>query len=289
MGLFLIKVCRLELSNKRNNATNMFLRLPILMLGTARVEGRSPPSTFTHHPPAQRDAVVGVLHVWILLELNFLETECQNTKTLLHSAVVKMAGKWQQVVLQHTNRTIHEVCQKTWQWEHLLPRGGTRADSTEALSRPMRLVMLAVIAATVFGRFILPPLEELFTGKSIVNFMEIQRARFAALQQDVRHLHNNLNRKGGIFTPIETHPNCTNCHFSPFLVYTPSNANSNGAYFVPTQTHPICDNIFFHSLYYTNWSFFHNTSFIQSYFFHIEPLNLSGIHEQKGRKGGGNP
>ncbi len=36
----------------------MFLRLPILMLGTARVEGRSPPSTYTHHPPAQRDAVV---------------------------------------------------------------------------------------------------------------------------------------------------------------------------------------------------------------------------------------
>ena len=54
---------------------------------------------------------------------------------------------------------------------------------------------LAIIAATVFGRFLLPPLEELFTGKSITNSMEMQRARFAALQQDVRHLHDDLNRE----------------------------------------------------------------------------------------------
>ncbi len=50
---------------------------------------------------------------------------------------------------------------------------------------------MAVISATVFGRFLLPPLEELFTGKLITNSME--RASFAALQQDVKHLHNDLN------------------------------------------------------------------------------------------------
>ncbi len=55
--------------------------------------------------------------------------------------------------------------------------------------------MFAIIAATVFGKFLLPPLEELLTGKSIVNSMEMQRARFAALQQDVQHLHNDLNRE----------------------------------------------------------------------------------------------
>ncbi len=50
-----------------------------------------------------------------------------------------------------------------------------------------------VIPATVSGRFLLPPLAELFTGKSITNSIEIQRARFAALQQDVWHLHDDLN------------------------------------------------------------------------------------------------
>ncbi len=68
-------------------------------------------------------------------------------------------------------------------------------DSAEAPSRPTRSVTLAVLAATVFGRFLLPPLEELFTGKSIANSMEIQKARFAALQQDVQHLHDDLNRE----------------------------------------------------------------------------------------------
>ena len=72
-------------------------------------------------------------------------------------------------------------------------RGGKRADSTEALSRPTRSVTLMVIPATVSGRFLLPPLAELFTGKSITNSIEIQRARFAALQQDVWHLHDDLN------------------------------------------------------------------------------------------------
>ncbi len=129
------------------------------------------------------------------LELNFLEEECRNTKTLLQSAVVKTTGKWQQVVLQHANRTFHDACLKIGQWEHLLPRGGTRTDSMEATSRPRRSVTLAVLAATVFGRFLLPPLEELFTGKSIKNCMEIERARFAALQQDVWHLHDDLNRE----------------------------------------------------------------------------------------------
>ncbi len=54
---------------------------------------------------------------------------------------------------------------------------------------------LAVLAATIFGRFLLPPLEKLFTGKSITNSMEIERARFAALPQDVKHLHDDLNRE----------------------------------------------------------------------------------------------
>ncbi len=67
-------------------------------------------------------------------------------------------------------------------------------DCAEAPSRPTRSVTLVVLAATVFGRFLLPPLEELFTGKSIVNSMEIQKARFAALQQDVQHLHDDLNQ-----------------------------------------------------------------------------------------------
>ena len=65
----------------------------------------------------------------------------------------------------------------------------------EALSGPKRSVRLAVIAANFFGRFLLPPLEELFIGKSIVNSMELKRACFAALQQDVWHLHNNLNQE----------------------------------------------------------------------------------------------
>ena len=119
----------------------------------------------------------------IPLELRFLETECRDTKALLRSAVVKTTGKWQQVVLQHANRTLHDACQEIWQWEHLFPRRDTRVDS---VSRPTRSVTLAVLAATAFGRFLLPQLEELFTGKSITNSMDIQEARFAALQQDVQ-------------------------------------------------------------------------------------------------------
>ena len=57
-----------------------------------------------------------------------------------------------------------------------------------------------------------------------------------------------VEQRGRIYTPIESLPNCANCHFFPFSVYTPSNANSYGAYFVPTQTHPIYANIFFHTL-----------------------------------------
>ena len=38
-------------------------------------------------------------------------------------------GKWQQVVLQQANRTLHDDCQDIWQWEHLLPRGSTKVDS----------------------------------------------------------------------------------------------------------------------------------------------------------------
>ena len=68
-------------------------------------------------------------------------------------------------------------------------------DSTEATSRPRRSVTLAVLAANGFQWFLLPPLEELFTGKSITNSLEIERARFASLQQDVKHLHNVLNRE----------------------------------------------------------------------------------------------
>ena len=41
------------------------------------------------------------------LELHFLEEECQNTKMMLRSVVVRMAGKWQQVEVQHANRTLH--------------------------------------------------------------------------------------------------------------------------------------------------------------------------------------
>ncbi len=119
----------------------------------------------------------------IPLELRFLETECRDTKALLRSAVVKTTGKWQQVVLQHAKRTLHDACQEIWQWEDLFPRRDTRVDS---VSRPTRSVTLAVLAATAFRRFLLPQLEELFTGKSITNSMDIQEARFAALQQDVQ-------------------------------------------------------------------------------------------------------
>ena len=62
----------------------------------------------------------------IPLELHFLESECQDTKTLLRSVVVKTTGKWQQVVLQYANRTLLDASQEIWQWEHVLPRGGTR-------------------------------------------------------------------------------------------------------------------------------------------------------------------
>ncbi len=55
------------------------------------------------------------------LELHFLEEECQNTKMMLRSVVVRMAGKWQQVEVQHANRTLHKACQDVWQWEHLFP------------------------------------------------------------------------------------------------------------------------------------------------------------------------
>ena len=65
----------------------------------------------------------------------------------------------------------------------------------ESLPRPRRSVTFAVITATIFGRFLPPPLEELFTGKSIINSMEIKRASFAALQQDVQHLLDDLNRE----------------------------------------------------------------------------------------------
>ncbi len=174
----------------------MFLFL-LLLPNLTRAEERSPPSIYMHTAAFQHRGTLwtadGVLHVRVPLELTFLEEECRSTKTLLRSAVVKTTGKWQQVVLQHANRTLHDACLEIWQWEHLLPRGGTRTDSTEATSRPRRSVTLAVLAATVFGRFLLPPLEELFTGKSITNSMEIERARFAALQQDVKHLHDNLN------------------------------------------------------------------------------------------------
>ncbi len=49
-----------------------------------------------------------------------------------------------------------------WQWEHLLPWGRTRADNMEATFRPRRSMTLAHLTATVFGRFLLPPLEELY-------------------------------------------------------------------------------------------------------------------------------
>ncbi len=60
--------------------------------------------------------------------------------------------------------------------------GACASPGWHAPLRPKRSVTLAIIAATVFGRFLQLPLEELFTGKSITNSMEIQRARFAALQ-----------------------------------------------------------------------------------------------------------
>ena len=42
---------------------------------------------------------------------------------------------------------------------------------------------------------LLSPVEELFTGKSIANPIKIERARFAALQQNVRQLHDDLNKE----------------------------------------------------------------------------------------------
>ena len=116
----LIYVYRTELSSKRNTAADMFLLLlPILMLGTAKAEGESPSSTFTHTAAFQHRGTLwsadGVLHVRIPLELHFLETECRDTKALLRSAVVKTTGKWQQVVLQDANRTLHDACQEIWQ------------------------------------------------------------------------------------------------------------------------------------------------------------------------------
>ncbi len=173
----------------------MFLFLLLFLPLLTRAEERSPPSTYMHTAAFRHRRTLwtadGVLHVRVPLELSFLEKECRSTKKLLQSAVVKTTGRWQQVVLQHANRTLYDACLEIGQWEHLLPRRGTRTDSMEAMSRPRRSVTLAVLAATFFGRFLLPPLEELFTGKSITNSMEKERARFAALQQDVKHLHDN--------------------------------------------------------------------------------------------------
>ena len=63
------------------------LLLPVLMLGIARAEEKSPPSTYTHTAAFQHRGTLwladDVLHVGIPLELHFLEAECQQTKTLL--------------------------------------------------------------------------------------------------------------------------------------------------------------------------------------------------------------
>ncbi len=73
------------------------------MLGIARAEKKSLPSTYNHTAAIQHRGTPWsadcVLHMRIPLELHFLEAECQTTKTLLRSAVVKMTRKWQQVVL----------------------------------------------------------------------------------------------------------------------------------------------------------------------------------------------
>ncbi len=47
----------------------------------------------------------------IPLELHFLERECQTTKTLLRSSVVKTIGKWH-YLLQHANKTLHELARR---------------------------------------------------------------------------------------------------------------------------------------------------------------------------------
>ncbi len=111
----------------------MFLFLLLLPILT-RAEERSPPSTYMHSAAFQHRGTLwiadGVLHVRVPLELTFLEEECRSTKTLLQSAVVKTTGKWQQVVLQRANRTLYDACLEIRQWEHLLPRRGTRTDST---------------------------------------------------------------------------------------------------------------------------------------------------------------
>ncbi len=95
------------------------LLLLVLMLGTARADEKLPPLTYTHTAAFQQRRMLSsadsILHVRIPLELHFLESECQDTKTMLRSAVVKTTGKWQQVVLQHANRTLHDACQEIWQ------------------------------------------------------------------------------------------------------------------------------------------------------------------------------
>ena len=86
--------------------------------------------------------------------------------------------------------------QEEGKWQDLLPGGSTCTDvGTEARMRPRRFVMLAILVATVFGRFLLSPVKELFTGKSVANPMEIESARFAALQQNVRQLRKDQNKE----------------------------------------------------------------------------------------------
>ena len=53
---------------------------------------------------------------------------------------------------------------------------------------------MRVRSASHYATGATPSLEELFTGKLVPNPIEKERAWFAALQQDIQHMHDNLNK-----------------------------------------------------------------------------------------------
>ncbi len=103
-----------ERSSARNTAAKMCLLLLLVpMLGTARAEVKSPLLTYTHTAAFQHRGTLwsadGIIHVRIPLELHFLESECQDTKTLLHLVVVKTTGLAREVAADGVTAQAEEV------------------------------------------------------------------------------------------------------------------------------------------------------------------------------------
>ena len=96
---------------------------------------------------------------------------------------------------------------------------------TRFLHQDHELGAASTIILHLFCRGMTPaPVSLLFSLCTSARLQKRERERPARTAEIVSEVVQSL--RGRIFTPIETHPNCANCHFSPFSVYTPSNANS---------------------------------------------------------------